>query len=430
MAHKDETTLLHAGYTPDPTTKSRAVPIYQTSSYQFDSTEHAGALFGLTQFGNVYTRLMNPTTDVLEKRVAALEGGVGGLAFASGQAAITAAILNIAQSGDEVISLDNLYGGTYNLFKHTLKKYGIDVKFSDSSDLDSVCTLITSKTKAIYAESIGNPKLNVTDIEKLSEIAHKNSIPLIIDNTLTPYIFKPLDHGADIVVYSATKFLGGHGNSLGGIIIDGGKFDWSIKENGVYKFPLIAEPDDSYHGLEFIPALAPLGNIAYIIKARLGILRDMGAAISPFNSFLILQGIETLHVRMERHVENAQKVVAFLSNHPKIKSVVYPGIGNPTESKRAQDYFKFGAGAIVGFEVKGGIESGKKFIDSLALFSHLANVGDARSLAIHPASTTHQQLSSEDRAKTGVSDGFIRLSIGIEHIEDILDDLEQALKNA
>lgn len=429
--HKDETALLHAGYTIDPVTKSRAIPLYQTTSYQFDNTEHAANLFGLKEFGNIYTRLMNPTTDVLEKRINALDGGVGALALASGQAAIAAAIFNIAQAGDEVISLDNLYGGTYNLFKHTLKKSGITVKFADSSRLEGVQALITPKTKAIYAESIGNPKLNVTDIEKLSKIAHEHHIPLIIDNTLTPYIFKPLLHGADIVVYSATKFLGGHGTSLGGIIVDGGKFDWSVKgEDGELKFPLIAAPDESYHGAEFISALEPLGNIAYIIKARISVLRDLGAAISPFNSFLILQGVETLHLRMERHVENAQKVSAFLSNHPKIERVIYPGVGDKVESERAQRYFKFGAGAIVGFEIKGGVEAGRRFIDSLQLFSHLANVGDAKSLAIHPASTTHQQLSKEERLSTGVSDGFVRLSVGIEHIEDILGDLEQALAKA
>lgn len=420
-----ESLAVHAGQEADPVTGSRAVPIYQTTSYQFKDAEHAAALFGLKEFGNIYTRLMNPTTDVLEKRIAALDGGIGALAVASGQSAISLAILNIAQAGDEIVSFDNLYGGTYSLFKNTFARFGIKVNFVKSNDLEALKKAITAKTKAVYAESIGNPKLDVADIESASKIAHENGIPLIIDNTVAPYLLRPFDFGADIIVYSATKFLGGHGTSLGGIIVDSGKFNW---ENG--KFPLITEPDPSYHGLKFTEALKPIGNIAYIIKARVSLLRDLGPAISPFNSFLLLQGIETLHLRLPRHAENALAVAEFLEKNPSVEWVNYPGLSNNSEKKRADKYLKKGAGAVIGFGIKGGLEAGKKFINSLELISHLANIGDAKSLAIHPASTTHQQLSADEQLATGVTPEFIRLSIGIENIEDIIEDITQALKKS
>lgn len=422
---KIETLALHGGQEPDPTTGSRAVPIYQTTSYQFKSTEHAASLFGLREFGNIYTRLMNPTTDVFEKRMALLDGGVGALAVSSGQAATTLALLNIAQAGDEIVSADNLYGGTYNLFHYTFPRLGITVKFVRSNDLDAFQKAISPKTKAIYAESIGNPKLDVVDLEGLSGLAHRNGVPLVLNNTVSPYLLRPIDHGVDIVVYSATKFIGGHGTSLGGVIVDSGKFDWT---NG--KFPLIAEPEPSYHGIDFVEALKPLGNIAYIIKARVTLLRDLGPAVSPFNSFLFLQGLETLPLRMVRHSENALVVAKYLSKHPKVAWVNYPGLDSSLDHARAKKYLPKGAGAILGFGIKGGLEAGKKFIDSLELISHLANVGDAKSLAIHPATTTHQQLSAEEQLATGVTPDFIRLSIGIEHIDDIIADIEQALKKA
>ncbi|MFA6431710.1 MAG: O-acetylhomoserine aminocarboxypropyltransferase/cysteine synthase [Candidatus Margulisiibacteriota bacterium] len=417
-----ETLALHGGQEADPTTGSRAVPIYQTTSYQFNSAEHAANLFGLKEFGNIYTRLMNPTSDVLEKRIALLEGGVGALAVASGQSAISLALLNIAQNGDEIVSADNLYGGTYTLFHYTFAKFGINVKFVKSNDLEAFEKAITPKTKAIYAESIGNPKLDVTDLEALSKLAHKHNIPLILDNTVSPYLLRPFEHGVDIIVYSATKFIGGHGTSLGGLIVDSGKFNWT---NG--KFPLIAGPDPSYHGINFVEALKPLGNIAYIIKARVTLLRDLGPALSPFNAFLLLQGLETLHLRLPRHSENALAVAEHLEKHPKVSWVNYPGLASSPEKAKAEKYLLKGAGAIIGFGIKGGIEAGKKFIDSLQLISHLANVGDAKSLAIHPASTTHQQLSADEQLCTGVTPDFIRLSIGLEHIDDILTDIDQAL---
>ncbi len=419
---KIETLALHGGQEPDPITGSRAVPIYQTTSYQFKSTEHAANLFGLKEFGNIYTRLMNPTTDVLEKRIALLDGGAGALAVASGQSAITLSLLNIAQAGDEIVSADNLYGGTYTLFHNTFARLGIKVNFVPSDDLSVFQKAITPKTKAVYGESIGNPKLNVADIEGISKIAHKNGIPFILDNTASPYLLRPIDHGADIVVYSATKFIGGHGTSLGGLIVDSGKFDWT---GG--KFPLIAGPDPSYHGIDFVEVLKPLGNIAYIIKARVCLLRDLGPAISPFNSFLFIQGLETLPLRMIRHSENALTVAKFLLKHPKVNWVNYPGLDNSPEKERAKKYLPKGAGAILGFGIKGGLEAGKKFIDSLELISHLANIGDAKSLAIHPATTTHQQLTSQEQLATGVSPDFIRLSIGIEHIDDIISDIDNAL---
>jgi len=422
---KPETLVLHGGQEPDPTTGARAVPIYQTTSFQFKNTEHAANLFALKEFGNIYSRIMNPTNDVLEKRVALLDGGAGALAVASGQAAETLAILNIAQTGDEIVSADNLYGGTYNLFHYTFKRLGIKVNFVKSSDLDAFKNAVNEKTKAIYAESIGNPKLDIADLEKLSKIAHDNGIPLILDNTVSPYILRPIDYGVDIVVYSATKFIGGHGTSIGGIIVDSGKFNW---ENG--KFPLITDPEPSYHGLQFVEAFRPVGNIAYILKARVILLRDLGPALSPFNSFLFLQGLETLPLRMIKHGENALAVAEFLESNPLVNWVNYPGLKSSPEKSKAEKYLKKGAGAILGFGIKGGVEAGKKFIDSLELISHLANVGDAKTLAIHPATTTHQQLSEEEQIATGVTTDFIRLSIGLENIDDIIFDIEQALKKS
>ncbi len=420
---RPETLVLHAGQSPDPSTGSRAVAIHQTTSYQFRDTDHAANLFALREFGNIYTRLMNPTTDVFEKRVAALDGGAAALAVASGQSAITFSILNLAQAGDEIVSADNLYGGTYNLFHHTLRKLGIKVTFVPSNDLAAFERAITPRTKAVYAESIGNPKLDVADVAGLADVAHRAGVPLIIDNTVSPYLFRPLDHGADIVVYSATKFIGGHGTSIGGVIIDSAKFDWTSG-----KFPLISGPDPSYGGLDFVPALAPIGNVAYIIKARVTLLRDIGAALSPFNSFLFLQGLETLHLRMERHASNALAVAEWLEKHPKVSWVRYPGLASSPERERAARYLPKGAGAILGFGVKSGHEGGKRFIDSLKLVSHVANVGDAKTLAIHPASTTHQQLSPEEQAATGVTPDFVRLSVGIEHARHL--SREHALPQA
>lgn len=423
--YRPETLALHAGQQPDAATGSRAVPIYQTTSYQFKNSEHAANLFALKEFGNIYTRLMNPTTDVLEKRIAALDGGIGALATASGSSAISLSILNLAQAGDEIVSADNLYGGTYNLFHYTLARLGIKVKFVKSNDLQGFENAITAKIKAIYAESIGNPKLDVADVESLAKIAHKNGIPLIIDNTVSPYLFRPIDFGADIVVYSATKFIGGHGTSIGGLIVDSGKFDWT---NG--KFPLIDGPEPSYHGINFVEALKPLGNLAYIIKARVTLLRDLGPALSPFNSFLFLQGLETIHLRLPRHSENALAAAEYLQKHPLVEWVRYPGLKSSPDYGHYQKYFPKGAGAILGFGIKGGLDAGKKFIDSLQLISHLANVGDAKTLAIHPATTTHQQLSADEQFATGVTPDFVRLSIGIEHIDDIIVDIEQALKKS
>jgi len=415
-----ETLAVHAGQEPDPATGARAVPIYQTTSYNFRDTDHAAALFALEEEGNIYTRLMNPTTAVFEERMAALDGGIGALATASGQAAIFMAILNIAQAGDEIVAADNLYGGTYNLFHHTFPRFGIKVRFVDSSKPENFAAAITKKTKAVYAESIGNPKLDVLDIEALAGIAHAHRIPLILDNTSVPYLLRPIDYGADIVVYSATKFIGGHGTSLGGVIVDSGNFPW--KEGN---FPLITEPDPSYHGINFIEAV---GKKAYIIKARVTLLRDLGATISPFNSFLFLQGLETLHLRMIRHSENALKVAEFLKDHPKVAWVNYPGLSDSPQFAKAQKYLPKGAGAIIGFGVKGGKEAGVKFINRVKLLSHVANIGDAKSLVIHPASTTHQQLTEDEQLATGVILDFIRLSVGIENVEDIIEDLDQALQ--
>jgi len=416
-----DTLALHAGQTPDSETLSRAVPIYQTSSYVFKSSEHAANLFGLKEFGNIYTRLMNPTTDVLEKRLAQLDGGVGALALASGQAATTYAVLNIASAGQNIVSTSYLYGGTYNLFHYTLPKLGINVKFVDTSDADAVRNAIDENTRLVYMESVGNPKNNVDDFETIAKVAHDAGIPFVVDNTVTtPYLFRPLDHGADIVVYSLTKFIGGHGTSIGGAVVDGGTFPWN---NG--KFSELAEPDPSYHGLNYWEAL---GNMAYILKMRLTLLRDMGACISPFNSFQIIQGIETLPLRVARHVENAQKVAEWLEKNPLVSWVNYPGLPSHPDHARAKKYLPKGAGAIIGFGIKGGLKAGSKFIDNVKLLSHLANIGDAKSLVIHPASTTHQQLSAEEQVSTGVTADFIRLSVGIEDVADIIADIAQALQ--
>ncbi|WP_282941421.1 homocysteine synthase [Paenibacillus sp. RC67] len=417
-----ETLAVHAGQEIDPATLSRAVPLYQTTSYGFRDTDHAANLFALKEFGNIYTRLMNPTTDVFEKRVAALEGAPAALATASGQAAITYSILNIAGSGDEIVSAASLYGGTYNLFSTTLAKLGINVKFVDPSNPENFRNAITPKTKALYAETVGNPKGDILDIEAVAAIAHENGIPLIVDNTFpSPYLLRPIEHGADIVVHSATKFIGGHGTSIGGIIVDGGKFDWKAND----KFPGLTEPDPSYHGVVYTDAVGP---IAYIIKARVQLLRDMGAAISPFNSFQLLQGLETLHLRMERHSSNALKVAQFLEQNEAVEWVSYAGLPSHPSYELAQKYMPKGQGAIMTFGIKGGIDAGRKVINNIKLFSHLANVGDSKSLIIHPASTTHQQLSEQEQIAAGVTPGMIRLSIGTESIEDIIYDLDQAIQ--
>ncbi|CDX04421.1 O-acetylhomoserine sulfhydrylase [Desulfitobacterium sp. LBE] len=421
---KFDTLQVHGGQTADPTTGSRAVPIYQTSSYVFDNAEHAANLFGLKETGNIYTRIMNPTTDVFEQRIAALEGGVGALAVASGSAAVTYAILNIAGVGDEIVSASTLYGGTYNLFSTTLPKLGIKTVFVHPDDPENFRKAVTEKTKALYIETIGNPGINLIDIEAVAQIAHEYGVPLIVDNTFgTPYLIRPFEFGADIVVHSATKFIGGHGTSIGGIIVDSGKFDWA----GSGRFPGLTEPDASYHGLNYAEALGPA---AYITKARVQLLRDTGAALSPFNSFLFLQGLETLSLRVERHVANTKKIVDFLSNHPQVAWVNYPSLKESKYYELAQKYLPKGAGSIFTFGIKGGIEAGKKFIDSLEIFSLLANVADAKSLVIHPASTTHAQLSEEDLVAAGVTPDMVRLSIGIEDAEDLIYDLEQALRKA
>lgn len=417
-----ETLAVHAGQEVDPTTLSRAVPIYQTSSYVFQDSDHAAKLFGLEEEGYVYTRIINPTTDTFEKRIAALEGGTGALGLASGQAAIVNSILNIATVGDEIVSSASLYGGTYNLFSHTLPKLGVTVKFVDGSDPKNFEKAISIKTKALYAETIGNPKGDVIDVEAVAEIAHNHRIPLIVDNTFaTPFLLRPIDFGADIVVHSATKFIGGHGTSIGGVIVDSGKFDWS--KSG--KFPGLTEPDPSYHGLVYTEAA---GENAYITKARVQLLRDLGSSLSPFNSFLFLQGLETLHLRIERHSTNALAVARFLEKNKDVQWVSYSGLESHPSYQLAQKYLPKGQGAILSFEINGGVAAGKKLIDSVQLFSHLANVGDSKSLIIHPASTTHQQLSSQEQLAAGVTPGLIRLSVGTEAIDDIIYDLEQAIK--
>lgn len=416
-----ETLAVHGGQQIDPTTMSRAVPIYQTTSYGFRDTDHAANLFALKEFGNIYTRIMNPTSDVFEQRVAALEGGAAALAVGSGQAAITYSILNIAGAGDEIVSAASLYGGTWNLFSITLPKLGITVKFVDPSNPENFRGAITPKTKAIFAETIGNPKGDVLDISAVAAIAHENGIPLIVDSTFaTPFLCRPLDHGADIVLHSATKFIGGHGTSIGGIVVDGGKFDW--KASG--KFPGLTEPDPSYNGVIYADAVGP---VAYIIKMRVQLLRDMGAALAPFNSFMFLQGLETLHLRMERHSSNTLAVAKFLETHPSVEWVSYAGLESHPSYELGQRYLPNGQGAILTFGIKGGLEAGKKVINTVKLFSHLANVGDSKSLIIHPASTTHAQLSESEQSAAGVQPGMIRLSVGTEGIKDILNDLDQAI---
>ncbi|MCQ4088702.1 homocysteine synthase [Saccharibacillus sp. JS10] len=419
-----ETLAIHAGQEIDPVTGARAVPLYQTTSYGFRDTDHAANLFGLKEFGNIYTRLMNPTSDVFEQRIAALEGGAAALATASGQAAITFSLLNIAGAGDEIVSSASLYGGTYNLFAVTLPKLGIKVHFVDSSDPENFRKAINENTKAVYAETIGNPRGDVLDIQAVADIAHEHNVPLIVDNTFpSPYLLRPIEHGADIVVHSATKFIGGHGTSIGGVIVDAGKFDWAASG----RFPGLTEPDPSYHGLVYTEALGP---IAYIIKARVQLMRDLGASISPFNSWMLLQGLETLHLRMERHSQNALAVAQFLESHDQVEWVNYSGLSSHPSYELAQKYLPKGQGAILTFGIKGGIEAGKKLIENVQLFSHLANVGDSKSLIIHPASTTHQQLGEQEQVASGVLPGMVRLSIGTESIDDILHDLSQAIAKA
>ncbi len=444
MTWKPETLALHAGQTPDPTTRSRAVPIYQTTSYVFNDTEDAATLFSLKpevwaprlnldqdglrpedfapeDTGNIYTRIMNPTTDVLEKRMMHLEGGVGALATSSGSAAVSYAVLNICRPGDEIVSSSSLYGGTYNLFLHTLPQYGIKTTFVDATKAESFAAAINENTKCVFVETIGNPRLDTPDLEAIARVAHDAGLPLIIDNTVpTPYLCRPFDFGVDISVHSLTKFCGGHGNSIGGVIVDSGNFDWTASD----QFPMMTEPDPSYGGVVWSQAV---GRAAYVIRARTILLRDTGACISPFNSFLILQGLETLHLRMERHCQNANAVAQFLENHPKVKWVMFPEMENHPTHEMAKKYLPKGTGALVGFGIEGGLEAGKAFINNLKLVSHLANIGDAKSLAIHPASTTHSQLTPDEQSAAGVSPDFVRLSIGLENIGDITGDLEQAL---
>ena len=434
-APRFETQALHAGQVADPTTGACAVPIYQTTSYAFESTDRAAGLFELSQVGNIYTRIMNPTTSVFEARMAALEGGSAALAVSSGQAAITTAVINIMGAGDHLVASSSLYGGTYNLFNYTLRKLGIEVDFVDASDPENFRRALKPNTRAVYGETIGNPRLDTFDIAAAADIAHEAGVPLIVDNTTpTAFLVRPLDHGADIITNSATKFIGGHGNSIGGVIVDGGRFDW---KNG--KFPGLSEPDPSYHGLVFAdafndfpdlgdPAYPGKGNIAFAMKARVQVLRDVGMALSPFNSFMFLMGLETLPLRMERHSENAMSVARFLMDHPLVEWVNYPGLEDHPSYSVAQRYHYRGQyGALLGFGIKGGAEAGKRFIEAVKLHSHLANIGDARSLVIHPSSTTHQQLTAEQQVSTGVTADYVRLSVGLEHIEDIVADLEQAL---
>lgn len=421
-----ETAQIHAGQSPDPTTNSVTTPIYNTTAYVFNSSEHAAKLFGLAEFGNIYTRIMNPTQDVAEKRIAALEGGTAALLLSSGQAAETFAILNIAQAGDHIVASSTLYGGTYNLFKYTLPKLGITTTFvEDQDDLAAWAAAVQPNTKLFFAETIGNPKVSILDISGVADVAHKHGLPLIVDNTVaTPYLIKPLDFGADIVVHSATKFLGGHGTVVAGAIVDGGKFAWSKSD----KFPGLTEPDPSYHGVNYTAALGD--GIAYIIKARVQLLRDLGSAIAPTSAWQLLQGIETLSLRVERHVENAKKVAEFLSKHPQVESVNYAALPTSPWYEVAKKYAPKGPGAIVSFEIKGGVEKGSKFVESLNLFLHVANIGDVRSLVIHPASTTHSQLSPEQQVSAGVTPGLVRLSVGLESIEDIIADLETGFEAA
>jgi O-acetylhomoserine (thiol)-lyase len=421
-----ETKQVHAGATADPTTGARATPIYQTTSYTFRDTDHAAALFGLTELGNIYTRIMNPTQDVLEQRVAALEGGIGAVAFASGQAAETLGILNLAENGDHVVSSASLYGGTYNLFHYTFPKMGIEVTFvDDPDDLDAWRAAVRPNTKLFFAETLGNPRGNVLDVRAVADAAHEAGVPLMVDNTVpTPYLLRPIEHGADLVVHSATKFLGGHGTAIGGVVVDSGNFNWGEHAD---RFPGLTTPDPSYHGLNYWDAL---GNLAYLIKLRVQLLRDLGPAISPQNSFLLIQGIETLSLRMERHVQNSQRIAEWLEQRDEVEKVHYAGLPSSQWYELGQRYLPKGAGAVVAFEITGGIEAGKKFVDALELHSHLANIGDVRSLVIHPASTTHSQLSGEEQLASGVSPGLIRLSVGLEGIEDLLADLDAGFRAA
>jgi O-acetylhomoserine (thiol)-lyase len=423
--HRLGTLTLHAGQEPDPTTTARAVPIYATSSYVFKNTDHAANLFGLREFGNIYSRIMNPTNDVLEKRLAAIDGGVGALAFASGQAAITAAILTIAHSGQNFISSTSLYGGTWTLFTQTLKKLGIEVRFFDPDYPEQISKLVDKNTRLVYLESIGNPKNDVPDFQKITDISHKHDLPVIVDNTVTPGLFRPIDHGVDIVVYSTTKFIGGHGVHIGGAIVDSGKFLWAANPE---KWPEFTAPNESYHGAVFAEALKPFGNIAYITHVRTNWLRDTGASLSPFGAFLFILGLETLHLRIERHVQNALALARWLQAHPAVVWVNYPGLENHKHYQSAKRYLPGGAGAILGFGIRGGQQAGIKFINNVKLASHLANVGDAKTLVIHPASTTHSQLTGKEQLETGVTPEYIRVSVGIEDIEDIREDFDQALR--
>jgi len=424
---KFETQQIHAGAAPDPTTSSRATPIYRTTAYVFDSADHAKNLFALAEFGNIYTRIMNPTQDVAEKRIAALEGGTAALLVSSGQAAATNAVLNIANSGDHIVSSSSIYGGTYNLFKYTMAKLGIETTFVENQDDPAEWeAAIRPNTKLLFGETIANPKINVLDIEAVAEVAHKNGLPLIVDNTVaSPYLIRPFEHGADIVIHSATKFLGGHGTVVAGAIVDGGRFPWS---QHVDKFPGLTEPDPSYHGASYTGVLGDA--IAYVIKARVQLLRDMGAAVSPDNAFALIQGIETLSLRMERHCQNAQAVAEYLSNHPQVADVNYAGLASSPWAGAAAKYAPNGVGAVLSFEIKGGVDAGRTLVDSVELFSHVANIGDVRSLIIHPASTTHSQLTPEQQLTTGVTPGLVRLSVGLEHIDDIIADLEKGFAAA
>jgi O-acetylhomoserine (thiol)-lyase len=420
-----ETIALHAGWRSDGATTAVAVPIYQTTAYQFDSTQHAANLFGLAEMGNIYTRIMNPTNDVLEQRIAALEGGAGGLAVASGQAASAMAIQNIARAGDNFVASTDLYGGTWNLFSNTMKDMGIECRFVDPTDPQAFANATDDRTRCFYAETLPNPKLKVFPIKEVAEIGRKLGVPLIMDNTAAPILCRPFDHGTAVVVYSTTKYIGGHGTSIGGMIVDGGNFDWEAHKE---RFPMLNEPDPSYHGAVWTEAVKPMGPVAYIIKARVTLLRDMGAAMSPFNAFQFIQGLETLPLRMRAHCENATAVAAYLSKHDKVAQVIHPSVMDGEDRRRADAVMSGGYGGLVGFDFgDGGKAAGQKFIDSLKLFYHVANIGDARSLAIHPATTTHSQLSAEEQLQTGVTDGYVRLSVGIEHIDDIIADLDQAL---
>lgn len=419
-----ETIVLHAGYRADPTTGAVAVPIYQTTSYQFNSSEHASNLFALKELGNVYTRIMNPTTAVLEERIAALEGGVAALGLASGQAASLFAVQNICHAGDNFVCSTDIYGGTWNLFGNTLKSMGIECRFVDPSDPENFARATDSRTRCYYGETLPNPKLAVFPIAEVAKIGAELGVPLIMDNTAAPVICKPIAHGAAIVMHSTTKYIGGHGTSIGGIIVDSGQFDW---EKHAARFPMLNTPDPSYHGAIWAEAVKPLGPIAYILKARVTLLRDIGAAMSPFNAFMFLQGLETLPLRMRQQCTNAQTVALYLAKHPKVSKVIYPTTQTGEQKRRADAYLKGGHGALMGFELKGGREAGRMFIDSLKMLYHVANIGDARSLAIHPASTTHSQLSADEQLLTGVTEGYVRLSLGIEHVDDIIEDIDQAL---